>query len=123
MPADSTQYYRVDPAELPAEAVVFGCTSAMHRDIRAGRAIDRAICSDLPVLIQGESGTGKGVIARYLHIRSSRRNEPFVKLNCAAIPASLLESALFGYQKGSFNGAEEDRPGLIEFANGRHSSR
>jgi transcriptional regulator with PAS, ATPase and Fis domain len=115
MPADSTQYYRVDPAELPAEAVIFGCTSAMH-DIR--KTIDRAICSDLPVLIQGESGTGKGVIARYLHIRSSRRNEPFVKLNCAAIPASLLESALFGYQKGSFNGAEEDRPGLIEFANG-----
>ena len=82
------------------------------------KTINREISSDVPVLIQGESGTGKELIARYLHARSSRRSEPFVKLNCAAIPASLLESSLFGYQKGFFPGAAEDRPGLIEFANG-----
>jgi two-component system, NtrC family, response regulator AtoC len=58
------------------------------------------------------------VIARFLHSRSDRREAPFVKLNCAAVPASLLESELFGYQKGSFTGAKEDRPGLIEIAAG-----
>jgi two-component system response regulator AtoC len=115
MPTHLTHSYRVDPAELPEETVIFGRTSAM-REIR--NTVDCAISSDLPVLIQGESGTGKEVLARFLHARSSRRNEPFVRLNCAAVPASLLESELFGYQKGSFIGAREDRPGLIEIANG-----
>ena len=115
MPTNLTSSLRVDPAELPDERVIFGCSAAMG-EIR--ERIDRVVCTDLPVLIQGESGTGKEVIARYLHARSDRREAPFVKLNCAAVPPSLLESELFGYRKGSFTGAKEDRPGLIEIADG-----
>jgi two-component system, NtrC family, response regulator AtoC len=115
MPADLNQSFRIDPADLPDEAVIFGRTVAMQ-EIRS--RIGHILSSDLPVLIEGESGTGKEVIARFLHTRSSRCEAPFVKMNCAAIPASLLESELFGYQKGAFTGAKEDRPGLIEIANG-----
>jgi two-component system response regulator AtoC len=107
--------FRVDPAELPGQAVIFGSTPAM-REIRS--RIDSVLSVDLPVLIQGESGTGKELIARFLHARSSRRDAPFVKLNCSAIPANLLESELFGSEKGSFKGVSEDRPGLIEIADG-----
>jgi two-component system, NtrC family, response regulator AtoC len=109
------QSFRIDPAELPGEAVIFGSTPGM-REIRS--RIDSILSSDLPVLIQGESGTGKEVVARFLHTRSSRREAPFVKLNCAATPASLLESELFGVEKGSFAGASENRPGLVEVADG-----
>jgi two-component system, NtrC family, response regulator AtoC len=107
--------FRVDPAELPGQTVIFGGTRTM-REIRS--RIDSVLSVDLPVLIQGESGTGKELIARFLHARSSRRDAPFVKLNCSAIPANLLESELFGSEKGSFKGASEDRPGLIEIAEG-----
>ena len=107
--------FRVDPAELPGEAVIFGGTPAM-REIRS--RIDSVLAVDLPVLIQGESGTGREVIARFLHARSSRRDQPFVKLNCSAIPANLLESELFGAEKGFIKGASGDRPGLIEIADG-----
>jgi two-component system, NtrC family, response regulator AtoC len=110
-----TQGFRIDPADLPDESVIFG-RSVVMSEIR--NRIERVLGSDLPVLIQGESGTGKEVIARFLHSRSDRREAPFVKLNCAAVPAGLLESELFGYQKGSFTGANEDRPGLIEIASG-----
>jgi two-component system, NtrC family, response regulator AtoC len=109
------QSFRIDPAELPGEAVIFGSTLGM-REIRS--KIDSILSSDLPVLIQGESGTGKEVVARFLHTRSSRREAPFVKLNCAATPANLLESELFGFEKGSFAGASENRPGLVEIADG-----
>jgi two-component system, NtrC family, response regulator AtoC len=115
MPADLTQNFRIDPADLPDESVIFGRGGAMH-EIRS--RIDRVLPTDLPVLVQGESGTGKEVIARFLHTRSNRCDAPFVKMNCAAVPASLLESELFGYQKGAFTGAKEDRPGLIEIADG-----
>ena len=115
MPADLNQSYRIDPADLPGEAVIFGSTPAM-REIRS--KIDCVLSSDLPVLIRGESGTGKEVIARFLHTRSNRHDAPFVKLSCAAIPASLLESGLFGCERGARDGAEEDRLGLIEVADG-----
>lgn len=115
MPADLNQSVRTDPAELPGEAVIFGSTLAM-RELRD--KIDSALSSDLPVLIQGESGTGKEVIARFLHSHSSRSGSPFAKLNCAAIPANLLERELFGFEKGPFAGASEDRPGLVEIADG-----
>lgn len=115
MPAELNESFRIDPAELPAETVIFGCTAAM-REIQS--KIEPLRSSDLPVLIEGESGTGKEVIARFLHTRSNRCDEPFVKLNCAAIPASLLESELFGCEKGAFTGANKDRPGLVEIADG-----
>jgi two-component system, NtrC family, response regulator AtoC len=115
MPTELKQSFRIDPAELPAEAVIFGSTPAMQ-EIRS--KIDSILSSDLPVLIQGETGTGKEVVARFLHTRSSRRDAPFVKLNCAATRANLLESELFGFEKGSFAGASDDRPGLVEIADG-----
>ena len=73
---------------------------------------------DLNVLIVGETGTGKDVVARYLHSLSSRRKKSFIKVNCAALPLMLLESELFGYEKGAFTGATELKPGKFEIASG-----
>jgi two-component system response regulator AtoC len=72
----------------------------------------------IPLLLQGESGVGKEVIARLVHRCSKWSRRPFVKVNCAAVPAELAESELFGYEKGAFTGAYIDRPGKFEFANG-----
>ncbi len=76
--------------------------------------------SDTPttVLITGESGTGKELVARALHENSSRRDKPFIKVNCAAIPRDLMESELFGYERGAFTGAVGSKPGRFELANG-----
>ena len=70
------------------------------------------------VLIEGETGTGKSMLAKYIHTLSSRRDKPFIKINCAAIPENLLESELFGYVKGAFTGANKDKPGKVELAEG-----
>ncbi len=71
---------------------------------------------DVPVLILGESGVGKEVVARYIHAQSKRRSKPFVKVNCAALPRDLLESEMFGYDRGAFTGAQFDKPGKFELA-------
>jgi DNA-binding NtrC family response regulator len=78
--------------------------------------LERVAASELPVLIQGDSGTGKELIARALHQRSPRATGPFVAVNCAAVPENLLESELFGHEKGSFTGALSRKPGLFEVA-------
>jgi two-component system NtrC family response regulator len=80
--------------------------------------IGKVAASDMPILIVGESGTGKELAARAIHCRSARKEGPFVTINCGAIPDSLLESELFGHEKGSFTGAHIQRPGRIEAARG-----
>lgn len=74
--------------------------------------------SKVPVLIQGETGTGKEVVARAIHKRSPRANRPFLKLNCAALPSELVESELFGYERGAFTGAFKRKEGMFELADG-----
>jgi sigma-54 specific flagellar transcriptional regulator A len=82
------------------------------------KMIEQVAGSEANVLILGESGTGKEVVARNLHYHSSRREEPFVPVNCGAIPGDLLESELFGHEKGAFTGAISDREGRFEMAEG-----
>lgn len=88
---------------------------AMERVVQLARQIAR---SEAPVLVTGESGTGKEVIARHLHQKSLRKDKPFVAVNCAAIPDNLLESELFGHEKGAFTGAVARRIGKFEEAHG-----
>jgi DNA-binding NtrC family response regulator len=82
------------------------------------KQVGRVAGTNLPVLLTGESGTGKEVVASALHRRSARGEQPFVAVNCGAIPAELIESELFGHMKGSFTGADRDRRGLWEEADG-----
>jgi len=99
--------------EIPPEAVVFGSSELMNslRD-RLGKVAS----ANVPVLIHGESGTGKDIIARMVHCLSPWKSGPFVKVNCPAIPGTLLESELFGYERGAFTGAYGSKPGRVEMA-------
>ena len=99
--------------ELPPEIVVFGSSDLM-REVRA--KVERIAEATVPVLIRGESGTGKEIIAKLLHLQSARSSGPFVKINCPAIPSTLIESELFGYEKGAFTGADGRKAGLVEVA-------
>ena len=90
--------------------------SAQMRDIED--EVKRAARSDAKILVTGESGVGKEVVARLLHRYSARNGRPFVAMNCAGVPDSLLESELFGHVRGSFTGAYRDKPGLLEQAHG-----
>jgi len=94
---------------------MLGRTSAM-REIFA--VVSRIARTDVTVLIQGESGTGKELLARAIHARSARCNRPFVAINCGAIPDTLLESELFGHEKGAYTGAHIQRKGRLELAEG-----
>src|SRR2546425_2171755 len=99
--------------DLPPEEVIFGRSPVMGT-IREN--VVKAANTNVPVLLQGESGTGKEVLARLIHRCSPWGNGPFVKVNCPAIPGTLIESELFGYEKGAFTGAYGMKPGRIELA-------
>src|SRR5271168_103756 len=95
------------------EAVVFGKSEAMQA-LRS--RMDKVARANVPLLIQGESGTGKDIIARMIHGLSPWKNGPFVKVNCSAIPGTLLESELFGCEKGAFTKADGPKPVRVEMA-------
>jgi two-component system, NtrC family, response regulator AtoC len=99
--------------ELPPDEVIFG-NSPAGEAVRLSAEL--AATAHVPVLLQGQSGTGKEVLAHYIHHRSSWGDGAFVKVNCPAIPGALLESELFGYQKGAFTGAYCSKPGRVELA-------
>lgn len=105
------------PAEVaqPSETQLVGRSAAF---IEVMKLVGRVAPTNLPVLITGESGTGKEIVARLLHERSPRAAKEFVAVNCGALPAELIEAELFGHLRGSFTGAERDRPGLFEQADG-----
>src|ERR1700730_11651948 len=96
-------------------AQIIGKSAALHRVLKP---VETVAPTDSTVLIYGETGTGKELIARAIHDLSPRRSKPFVKLNCAAIPTGLLESELFGHERGAFTGAIAQRIGRFEVANG-----
>ena len=112
-----------DPEMIAAvlAAVARDQSSIIYRDAAMAsvvRLAEQIAPSDASVLVTGESGSGKEVISRYVHARSSRANRPFISINCAAIPEQLLESELFGHEKGAFTGAIARRIGKFEEANG-----
>jgi two-component system response regulator AtoC len=100
---------------LPPADIIFGRSTAMQT---VRQKIDKVAASGVPILIQGDSGTGKGLVARFIHNSSVVAETPFVKVNCAAIPGALLESELFGFEKGAFTGAHSPKPGRVELADG-----
>jgi DNA-binding NtrC family response regulator len=107
------QATRARKAETPVDSL-FACRSPLMRALaRDARSI---ATSDAPVLIQGETGTGKGVLARWIHAASGRARESIVELNCAGVPRDLLESELFGHERGAFTGATAVKAGLLEAA-------
>jgi DNA-binding NtrC family response regulator len=94
---------------------LIGSSPAMHRVVQM---IQKVAPTEATVLIRGASGTGKELVARAIHYNSQRRNRPLVTINCAALQETLLESELFGHEKGSFTGATHAKPGLVEVAEG-----
>jgi DNA-binding NtrC family response regulator len=139
---EGAEQFFTKPVELPALLVILERalenervrhTSIARKSSEARRAVDpffgeseairslasqaqKVAGSSVPLLIQGETGTGKGVLARWLHERSSRGEEPFVDINCAGLSKELFESEVFGYEKGAFTGAAGAKPGLLEMA-------
>jgi len=110
--ASTTTSFAVN-GSLPPEAVVFGRSEAMQA-LRTN--LDKVASAAVPMLIEGESGTGKDILAKLIHYKSPWAKGPYVKVNCPAIPGTLMESELFGYEKGSFTGAFGAKPGRVEMA-------
>jgi len=139
---EGAEQFLTKPVELPALQIVIERAldnrrmrrlSAVRKSSQEREAVDpffgespaikklaaqatRVVSSSIPVLIQGETGTGKGVLARWLHRQGPRADDPFVDLNCAGLARDLLESELFGHEKGAFTGAVAAKPGLLEMA-------
>lgn len=111
MRAHTVQRRRTNCATQP----IIGCSQAIEH---VRQMIRRVAPSDARVLVLGENGTGKELVARWLHLKSNRASAPFVEVNCAAIPSELIESELFGHEKGSFTSAVKQRKGKFELADG-----
>src|SRR5450755_299754 len=99
--------------EVPPDNIIFGHSDVMQA-VRS--RLGKVAAANVPVLITGESGTGKDIIARLIHGLSPWKTGPYVKVNCPAIPGTLLESELFGYERGAFTGAYGAKPGRVEMA-------
>ncbi|HPS96119.1 MAG TPA: sigma-54 dependent transcriptional regulator [Bacteroidales bacterium] len=112
-PAEDPHRRKIAP--INREETIVGESNAIKEVFKL---IGRVATSDASILIVGESGTGKELVARAIHKYSDRANKPFIAINCAAIPEPLLESELFGYEKGAFTGAEKQKSGKFEEANG-----
>ncbi|GER67728.1 ATPase AAA [Weizmannia acidilactici] len=93
---------------------IIGVSDVLKNTIQSAKRVSK---SDVTIMLRGESGTGKEMFAQSIHNESDRKDKPFIAINCAAIPENLLESELFGYEKGAFTGAEKDKPGRLELAN------
>jgi two-component system, NtrC family, response regulator AtoC len=113
---DSKTVLEPVPSQSPSRSRVFLGTSPKMQEIRT--LVGNVGWSEAPVLIQGETGSGKEVLARELHANSPRAGKVFLKLNCAALPSELVESELFGYEKGAFTGAFQKKIGMFEAADG-----
>ena len=113
MPITSINSLAQPLGEIPPDSVVFGRSPAM---LELRQRLNKVASANVPVLIQGESGTGKDIIARMIHALSPWKTGPYVKVNCPAIPGTLLESELFGYERGAFTGAFGTKPGRVEMA-------
>jgi transcriptional regulator of acetoin/glycerol metabolism len=117
--ADAAAFADVERGKLHFDGIL-GESPALHAALnRAARVIPRPTVT---VLITGETGTGKELLARAIHYNGPRRDAPFVDVNCAAIPEQLLESELFGHEKGAFTGAVGSKPGLMQLADGERCS-
>lgn len=99
--------------QVPPDEVLFGNSQAMA-EVR--RRAEKICQTDVSILISGDGGTGKEMVARWIHAHSAHSSGDFVKVNCAAVPGTLLESELFGYEKGAFTGAHNSKPGRVELA-------
>ena len=108
----SNRTHSVDK-DLPPEEILFGTSIAMRA---VQQTLRKVAGTNVPVLIQGDGGTGKEMLARWVHKHSACADGEFVKVSCAAIPTQLLESELFGYEKGAFTGANQSKPGRVEWA-------
>src|SRR5678810_324931 len=107
---------RLKEIDVSPQVIVIGGQSKKMKEVF--ELVESVAASDANILIQGENGTGKELIANALHYNSNRVKGPFIKINCAAIPKDLIESELFGYKKGAFTGANTDKVGLFEMAEG-----
>lgn len=112
--ADQAPVISTTERNTKSSAQSFVSISPRMREI--GALLGQISASEVPILILGETGVGKEVLAREIHARSHRANKPFLKLNCAALPPELVESELFGYERGAFTGAFQRKPGMFEMA-------
>jgi formate hydrogenlyase transcriptional activator len=112
-PGAETEFLHVERVEAPDFGEIVGRSPALRKAVAKVRQVAD---TTTPVLLLGETGTGKELLARVVHAHSPRRHGPFIAVNCAALPATLIESELFGHEKGAFTGATQARPGRFELA-------